>query len=138
MSLFLLDTTLASALLPWRASSPLRLLYADIFAQAPYAVALQTEAEVWQGAEEAGWGEFRRQKIVELLDRMLVLLPDRSTARLWGKLRAVSKAQGCLLSPADAWIAAAAVQHGLELATHDKDLGRLAFPDLRVTCRAPP
>ncbi len=69
--------------------------------------------------------------------RALVLAPDRTTAKLWGKLRAVSQSQGYLLSPTDAWVAATAVQYGLELATDDKDFGRVTFPGLRVLCRTP-
>lgn len=136
MSLVLLDTSLASVLLPWMSGSPLRLLYADVL-RGPHAVALQTEAEVWQGVEEAGWGETRALQVRGLLDRMLVLVPDRATGRLWGELRASSKRQGHLLAPADAWVAAAAVQHQLALVTHDRDLTRVKFQGLAVVCRAP-
>ena len=135
--MFLLDTSLISVLLPWMTASPLRLLYADVLGQAPHTAALQTEAEVWQGVGDAGWGEPRRRKVGELFARVLVIPPDRMTGLLWGEMRASSKAQGCLLSATDAWIAATAIQYNLTLATHDEDLRRVTFPGLRVLCRAP-
>ncbi len=134
MSLVLLDTNLASAL--YRQDEPQLERYADVLAPGPLAIALQTSAELRYGAERARWGIPRRHRLEILIERMVVLLPDQTTAHRWAQIVAHSERLGRLLSPGDAWIAATAVQHGLLLATHDKDLDGLNFPGLTVLCRA--
>jgi len=136
VSLVLLDTNLASAL--YREDRALLDLYSDALDPGPMAIALQTSAEMRYGAERARWGIPKRNRLEIMLTRMVVLVPDQTTAHRWAQLMAHSERLGRLLSHGDAWIAATAIQNGLVLVTHDHDLNELRFPGLDVICRAKP
>ena len=58
------------------------------------------------------------------LARFTPLLPDSETARLWARLKSACEKKGRPITFADAWIAAAALQLNVPLATHNaSDLG---------------
>lgn len=135
MSLVLIDTNIASAL--YRQDSALLERYADAVTPGPLAIALQTSAELRYGAERALWGITRRNRLETLISRLLVMTPDQTTAHRWAQVMAHSERLGRLLSPGDAWIAATAIQNGLTLITHDRDLDALNFPGLILTTRPP-
>ena len=135
MSLVLVDTNLASAL--YRRDLDMLERYADMMRRGPLAIALQTSAELRYGAERARWGITKRHRLETLIERMLVMVPDQTTAHRWAQVMAHSERLGRLLSPGDAWIAATAIQNGVPLVTHDRDFDGLNFPGLEVICRAP-
>ena len=97
-------------------------LYGDILTSgAPLFIALQTEAELLFGAQQAQWGAKRLSALQTTLARYRLLSPDRGTAAAWADLMTVSRALGRQLSAQDAWIAATAQQFGLTLVSHDRD-----------------
>jgi len=53
------------------------------------------------------------------LARFTPLLPDSETARLWARLKSACEKKGRPITFADAWIAAAALQLNVPLATHN-------------------
>jgi tRNA(fMet)-specific endonuclease VapC len=133
----LIDTNLASgAWLQAADEQPLLALYWDVLRGQPLAIALQTLAEALAGAETGNWGPRRRAQQRAALGRFQLLLPDEPTAEVWARLSDHARRRGRTLSAGDAWIAATAVRHELQLVTHDLDLLDLGFPGLDVICRA--
>jgi predicted nucleic acid-binding protein len=53
------------------------------------------------------------------LARFTTLLPDTDTARLWSRIKSSCEKKGRPITFADAWIAAAARQLNVPLATHN-------------------
>ncbi len=136
MSLVLLDTNLASAL--YRGDQERLETYAGVLVPGPLAIALQSSAEMRYGAERARWGIPKRNRLEVLLARLIVLTPDQTTAHRWAQVMAHAERIGRPLSHGDGWIAAAAIQNGTTLVSHDLDLADLGFPGLEVVCRARP
>ncbi|MGA2595069.1 MAG: PIN domain-containing protein [Bryobacteraceae bacterium] len=64
-------------------------------------------------------GASRRDLIRRFLARFTLLLPDTETARAWARIKCGCETKGKPISFADAWIAAAAVQLNVPLATHN-------------------
>ena len=83
------------------------------------AVSLITLAEIEYGMEVKNWGPSRRDLMRRFLSRFTLLLPDTETARLWARIKPARENQGRPITFADAWIAAAAVQLNVPLATHN-------------------
>src|ERR1700687_3799675 len=82
------------------------------------AVSLITLAEIEYGMEVKNWGPARRDLMRRFLSRFTPLLPDAETARAWARIKHGCEEKGRPITFADAWIAAAAVQLNLPLATH--------------------
>jgi predicted nucleic acid-binding protein len=80
-------------------------------------VCFMTVAELYEGAFRAGWGTRRLTRLEAFLAPFLTLPADPDVCRRWGDVRAGRRAQP--IGVADAWIAAAALVHGLELVTHN-------------------
>jgi tRNA(fMet)-specific endonuclease VapC len=137
MSVVLLDTSVASLLVPQPQERLLLRRYEPDLRGQVLAVGLQTVADLWQGAEEAAWGERKRTVLDAFIARMLVLSPDEETARLWGRFMAHARRIGRRLEAGDGWIAATAIRWRLPLVTHDRDFVGLSFEGLTVICRAP-
>jgi predicted nucleic acid-binding protein len=100
-------------------SHPLASAYQTILAGKPLAVSLITIAEIEYGMEVKSWGINRRELMRRFLDRFAVLLPDVETARLWARIKTACEKKGRPITFADAWIAAAALQLNVPLATHN-------------------
>jgi len=69
--------------------------------------------------EVKNWGVNRRELMRRFLDRFTLLQPDAETARLWARIKGACEKKGRPITLADAWIAAAALQLNVPLATHN-------------------
>jgi tRNA(fMet)-specific endonuclease VapC len=81
------------------------------------AVSFMTVAEMREGAVLAGWGQRRLATLETTINQLLILHTDDDVCRKWAEIRAARRAQP--IGVADAWIAATALAHSLELVTHD-------------------
>lgn len=93
--------------------------YQAILAGRALAVSLFTLAEIEYGMEAKNWGASRRDLMRRFLARFTTLLPDAETARLWARIKSGCEKKGRPITFADAWIAAAALQLNVQLATHN-------------------
>ncbi len=100
-------------------SHPLAPAYQALLAGKSLAVSLITLAEIEYGMEAKNWGVRRRDLMRRFLTRFTPLRPDPETARLWAQIKRNSETKGRPITFADAWIAAAAVQLNVPLATHN-------------------
>jgi tRNA(fMet)-specific endonuclease VapC len=80
-------------------------------------IAFSTVAELYRWAVRSQWGQQRVDALRAMLAGYSVLAYDDDTA--WGWARVMSL-PGHPMSHADAWIAAAALRHGLPLVTHNR------------------
>jgi tRNA(fMet)-specific endonuclease VapC len=94
------------------------------------AVSFQSVGELWYGAVRREWGDRKRRKLDDVIQRMTVLTADEAMVRIWAELRASSEASGFTKKVADLWIAATAKRHDLPLLTNDRDF--LTALDLEV------
>jgi len=78
-----------------------------------------TVGEMYFGAEKAGWGELKRQKLETMLRNFVVIPYDHEIARCYGRLVSERQRIGKPIAPNDAWIAACTVRHGVPLITHN-------------------
>jgi tRNA(fMet)-specific endonuclease VapC len=110
----LLDTNIVSYLLKGQS---LATRYRPHLVGHVLAVSFMTVAELYEGAVRAGWGARRWAALDALLGRMLVLHTTDAVCRSFADVRAQRRARP--IAVADAWIAATALAHGLELVTHN-------------------
>lgn len=86
-------------------------------------IATQTLAELHYGAEVAGWGAARRERLARHVDAALLIAPDESMCAHFGSLKAQLRSVGHPLHQgdhtADLWIAVTAISFGLPLVAHD-------------------
>lgn len=90
-----------------------------ILAERPLGVSLISLAEIEYGMEWKNWGAGRRDLMRRFLARFTVLLPDTDTAQWWARIKSGCEKKGRPITFADAWIAAAALQLNVPLATHN-------------------
>lgn len=110
----LIDTNILSFRMK---SHPLADLYQPHLDGVSLAVSFQTYAEMWAGAELAGWGQKKREKLTEVLAGTLVLVGDEAVCHKYAEVKAARKHR--TMPVADAWIAATALAFDLELVTHN-------------------
>ena len=110
------DTDVVSFLFKNHALAP---AYQTILAGKPLAISLITLAEIEYGMELKNWGANRRTLMRRFLDRFTHLLPDAETACVWARIKSAREKKGRPITFADAWIAAAALQLNVPLATHN-------------------
>jgi tRNA(fMet)-specific endonuclease VapC len=92
-------------------------LYRPHLAGKRVCVAFMTVAEVYQWAVSRKWGKRRIAELRQELTRYVVLPYDDAMAWNWAHIRSI---KGRPVEPKDAWIAAAAVRHGLPIVTHNR------------------
>jgi tRNA(fMet)-specific endonuclease VapC len=85
------------------------------------AISFQSVGELWYGAIRRRWGDRKRRRLEDAVQRLAVLTVDEAMVRIWAELRASSQASGFTKQVADLWIAATAKRHGLPLITNDRD-----------------
>jgi predicted nucleic acid-binding protein len=127
----LLDTNIASYLLK---GHPLAARYRPHLAGHLPAVSFMTVGELYEGAMTAAWGPRRWASLHALLGRMVVLETSDTVCHHFAAGRAQRRAQP--IAVADAWIAATALTHGIELVTHNPS-GFHGIAGLRVITEAP-
>lgn len=119
MSLLLVDTNIVSYLYKQDTRAA---LYAPHLLGQEVAISLMTLAELLQWAAFRQWGLTRVQHLEATITINYTILPiDVDTCRWWATVRAQRSAHGLPISPQDAWIAATALQYGIDLVTHNPD-----------------
>lgn len=118
MKTVLLDTNIISYILKndTRAN-----LYKSYLRGNILAISFMTVAELYQWAAIRNWGDKRIKGMENALRNFLVLPFDIEVCRIWGNIRAKCRSVGRPISPQDAWIASAALQHKIPLITHNPE-----------------
>jgi tRNA(fMet)-specific endonuclease VapC len=116
MSPLVVDTDVASYILKWHSAAQ---RYVDAMRGSELTLCFMSVAEMRMGAIVAGWGIRRRALLEEFIEGFRVIYADDSMCTSWAKLRANARASGRSLSPQDAWIAAAALELDVPLATNN-------------------
>lgn len=88
-------------------------------------LSFQSLAELLYWQDIRNWGNKRKCEAAEEIRRLYIIFPfDRLLCERWASLRAESQRRGRVIHPANAWIAATAMQLGVPLASHHgKDFG---------------
>jgi len=81
------------------------------------AISFMTVAELYQGAYRAGWGTRQIERLESRIAAYVVIPSSHAISKRWGEVRFIRRAQP--ISPQDAWVAAAALQQGYPLVTHN-------------------
>lgn len=97
-------------------------------------IAVQILAELHEGASLAGWGTVRRERLETILAPFVIYDATQDVAAWWAWVRVIRRTQP--IGVADAWIAATALAHNLELVTHNP-LDFVGIPGLTVITEAP-
>ena len=114
MSTLLLDTDVFSFLFK---DHPLAEAYRPHVRGRTLAISFMTVAELYHGAYRAGWGARRIERLESRIGAYVVVSSSNALSKRWGEVRFVRRQQP--ISPEDAWIAAAALQQGYPLVTHN-------------------
>ena len=126
MSAVVVDTNVFSAPLAARrrAGASLQEQYRRHLIGEDLVIATQTLAELYYGAEVAGWGPARRERLDRHVDDALVIAPDEAMCRTFATLRTQLRRLGHGLHNrdhiGDLWIATTAIHLGLPLVAHDR------------------
>ena len=83
-------------------------------------ISFMTLAELDRWVLEARWGEARRNRLREYLERFVVLPYNRVLCTKWAEVTVAAQACGRRIDCADAWIAATALLAGAPLVTHNR------------------
>jgi predicted nucleic acid-binding protein len=110
----LLDTNIVSYLLR---GHPLAAHYRRHLVGHVLVVSFMTIAELYEGAKRASWGQSRWASLHALLSRMFIVQSGDLLCHRFADVRAMRRSQP--ISVADAWIAATALAHGIDLVTHN-------------------
>jgi tRNA(fMet)-specific endonuclease VapC len=132
MAIILLDTSVASLLLPDRERRPDLALYLSHIVGNTPAVSFQSVAELRRLAERRRWGGRRCAVLDASLQHLVVIPYDYYLAQVWARVSVEAERGGRRLESEDAWIVATAVRHHLTLLSHDRDLVDLPVAGLNV------
>ena len=80
-------------------------------------LAFSTVAELYRWTIRHGWGQVRVNNLRSTIAQYTVLDWDDDVAWQWAQLMSM---KGRPMNPADAWVAAVALRHGLPLVTHNR------------------
>lgn len=108
--------------------------YASLVVGKRIVLSFVSVAELWLGAEVAGYNEASRRRLAGDIGATTVVAPNNELTHEWALLAAEARRAGHALGQApqvhDAWIAATARMHGLPLVTDDHHFD--GFPGLTV------
>ena len=93
-------------------------------------VSFQTLEEISYWPRKNGWGEPRRNELMQHMDQYEVIWADLALVHISAQLRAEREKAGRRLNTADAWIAATAILLDCPLASHDGDFDNI--PNLQL------
>lgn len=113
MSLVVLDTDAASALLRRRDTTRLTSLLAGHIV----AVTFVTVGEMTKWTLVRHWGSDRRENLQRLLDSFVTLPYDSTVAVRWGQIQAAAQLRGRPRPVNDSWVAACCLARDLPLIT---------------------
>lgn len=82
-------------------------------------ISFMTVAELDYWAVAQNWGQQRRNKLAEFLREFTVIDSSRLLCLKWAEVRVLSRRQGRMIQPSDAWIAATALLYEVPLLTHN-------------------
>ena len=117
----LLDTSVVIALFAGDANVAAHLLHTDeVF------VPSTVIGELYYGARKSGRAEANLVRVEQFAAESVVLDCSAETAYCYGVTKNALRAMGRPVPENDIWIAAAALQHGLVLATRDRHLSVIA------------
>jgi predicted nucleic acid-binding protein len=132
MSNVVLDTDVVSYLFK---SHPIAYQYLPDLAGRTPLISFMTLAELDRWVIAACWGEARRDKLREYLDRFVILPYDRALCTKWAEITVAARSCGRRIDCADAWIAATAVLCDAPLITHNRN-DYLGVPNLKLISHA--
>ncbi len=112
----LLDTDVASFLFK---NSPRAKPYQPLIRGKRLALAFVSVAELFKWTLKRRWNAFMVTQLEAALRRYLILPYDRELAWSWARVVATCEEAGRPIAPTDAWIAASALRHDIELATNN-------------------
>jgi len=81
--------------------------------------------ELIHGNRKSSHPELGDAKLARLLEQVGILHPDEATAALYGEMAANLERKGKMIPTNDVWIAAAALECGLPVATQDPHFQRV-------------
>ena len=131
MATRLLDTNIVSFLTN---NHTLAAVYGRHLAGHELAISFQTLAELLHGGVRANWGPARWAALDAVLANVVFLQSDDAVCGCWAEVMLVRRSQPA--SVQDAWIAATALAHNLELVTHNP-ADFAGIPGLVVVSEAP-
>jgi predicted nucleic acid-binding protein len=79
-----------------------------------------TRAEVKRWSRLYNWGERRNRELMKFLENFGVIYPEEKTCELWAMVFTEAQQNGRPMSFSDSWIAAAALQFGVPVVTHNR------------------
>ena len=80
-------------------------------------LAFSTVAELYRWAVRYGWGQVRVDDLRATIGQYAILGWDDAVAWEWARIVSI---KGRPVDPADAWVAAVAIRHGMPLVTHNR------------------
>jgi tRNA(fMet)-specific endonuclease VapC len=129
MDRVLLDTNIVSYLIKRDTRA---LLYRPHLDGRKQLVAFVTVAELYRWAVQHKWSPQRIEKLRRDMRHYAVIDFDDRLAWTWAEVSSIS---GRPMEPGDAWVAAAALRHGLPLVTHNRKHFE-HIPDLQLISEA--
>lgn len=94
-------------------------LYLPHIAGKAQLISFQTVAELDYGIHKANWGINRIEQLEAYLTRFTVVPHTRSLSQSWAEAKNLAQLNGRRIEAADAWVAAAALEYGVPLVTHN-------------------
>lgn len=112
----LLDTDAASYLFK---KSPLAKPFRALLKGKRTAMAFASVAELYKWTIKQRWSAEKVSQLEAAMHNHVVIPYDRDLAWAWARVVAACEGAGRPMAPTDAWIAAAALRHDVELATNN-------------------
>ncbi len=94
-------------------------LYRPHLTSPPFIISFMTLAELRSWMRQRNWGVARRRKLELYLARYVVLYANDALCERWAEATDSARRGGRPIAAADAWVAAAALQQGVPLVTHN-------------------
>jgi predicted nucleic acid-binding protein len=83
-------------------------------------ISFMTLAELKQWPLQKNWGEIRRRKLDEHIQKFTILHSDNDLCLKWAEVVESGRRRGRAIDSADAWIAATALLFDVGLVTHNR------------------
>jgi len=112
----LLDTDVASFLFK---NSPRAKPFRPLIKGKRAALAFVSVAELFKWTLKRRWSPPKVQQLEAALHRYLIVPYERELAWVWARLVATCEDAGRPIAPSDAWVAATALRHDVELLTNN-------------------